>query len=198
MNLNHGETRKVIQRVLDESLAIKQDLARKADVLAQIADCLTEALKSGQRIYLMGNGGSAADCQHIAAELVGRFKLERQGFSVVALTTNTSILTALGNDFGFEQVFVRQVQALVSRGDVVVGLSTSGRSRNVIEAARVAKQKGATVVGLVGPTEEGLGELCDLCLLVEAEDTARIQEAHMTAYHIICELVESALAESES
>ncbi len=187
-----------VRKALAESAALVGGLAASADDIVRIAEAVASALRSGRRVYLMGNGGSAAQCQHIAAELVGRFKLERRGLPAVALTTDSSILTAVGNDYGFEQVFSRQVEALVEAGDVVIGISSSGRSRNVVEAASVARRKKALVIGFTGASREGLGELADLSVQVTSKDTARIQEAHITALHIVSELVELALAESES
>lgn len=143
----------------------------------------------------MGNGGSAADSQHLAAELVGRFVKERQGLPAVALTTDTSILTAVGNDYGFEQIFVRQVQALVKTGDVVVGLSTSGNSANVIHALKTARDKGAVVVGLTGAGGGKMAALCDLCIKVEAKEASRIQEAHILIGHLMCEYIDSEFTE---
>jgi D-sedoheptulose 7-phosphate isomerase len=143
----------------------------------------------------MGNGGSAADCQHLAAELVGRFERERRGLASMALTTDTSILTSVGNDYGFEHIFARQVDALCGREDLLIGLSTSGNSRNVLAALDVAAGIGTFRAGLSGGTGGRLREATDLCLVVPSANTARIQEAHILIGHMLCDLVETALAE---
>jgi len=163
-------------------------------IVAAMAETMRLAIQSGKTIFFMGNGGSAADSQHLAAELVGRFKKERQGFSAVALTTDTSILTAVANDYGFEAVFERQVVALVRTGDVVVGLSTSGNSPNVVRGLAAASERGAVALGMTGRDGGNMTKVCDLCLKVPADITARIQEAHILAGHIICELVEEVAA----
>lgn len=147
-----------------------------------------EKLQNGGTIFFMGNGGSAADAQHLAAEFVGRFKAERTGLPAVALTTDTSILTAVGNDYGFEQIFARQVQALVKNGDLVVGLSTSGNSPNVVKAIHEAKRKGAATVGLTGQGGGEMAAICDVCIKVPSNSTARIQETHILIGHIVCAL----------
>lgn len=166
---------------------VKENLVPEIERLGEICK---EALSKGRKIFFMGNGGSAADSQHLAAELVGRFKKERHGLPAVALTTDTSILTAVGNDYGFEEIFFRQVQALVSKGDVVVGISTSGNSPNVVKAVEWARKKGAVTVGLTGRTGGRLNEVCHLCIKVPSDDAARIQEAHILIGHILCQLIE--------
>jgi D-sedoheptulose 7-phosphate isomerase len=181
----------IVRKKLMESAAIKQKL--DAQVIVQIAQSLIDAYKNGKKVVLFGNGGSAADAQHIAAELVGKYKLVRDPLPALALSTNTSVLTACGNDYGYETVFLKQVQAHVEEGDVVVGISTSGTSKNVLRAMEAAKQKGAKTVGFTGATKEGLGEISDIWLSVPSTDTPRIQESHITAGHIICFLVEDAL-----
>ena len=148
------------------------------------------ALNAGNTVYFMGNGGSAADSQHLAAEFVGRFRKERGGLPAVALTTDTSILTAVGNDYGFDNIFARQIEALVKAGDVVVGLSTSGNSANVVRALEAAAQRRAHTIGLTGQSGGIMASVCDICLKVPSEITARIQEAHILIGHIICELVD--------
>lgn len=158
--------------------------------IEQFADLCVAALKQGHTVFFMGNGGSAADCQHLAAEFVVRFKRERKGLAAVALTTDTSILTAGGNDYGFETVFSRQVEALVRPGDVVVGISTSGNSPNVVKGIRAAKEAGAVTIGMTGAGGGQLKELCDLCLRVPSDVTARIQEAHILMGHIVCEMID--------
>jgi len=156
-----------------------------------LGERLRDCLNSGNKILLMGNGGSAADCQHIAAEIVGRYKRERRGLPAIALTTDTSILTSVGNDYGFEYIFSRQVEALCAPDDVVIGLSTSGNSANVVAGIEAAKQAGAYTVGLTGAGGGRLADLCDITLAMPSSDTPRIQEAHILIGHILCELAEA-------
>ena len=139
----------------------------------------------------MGNGGSAADSQHIAAEIVGRYKRERRGMPAIALTTDTSILTSVGNDYGFNHIFSRQVEALCSEGDTVIGISTSGNSANVVAAIEAAKQTGAFTIGMTGANGGKLGELCDLTFAAPSTDTPRIQEAHILVGHILCDIIDA-------
>lgn len=181
----------MIEKIIREHQQTIERLHKECqeDILA-FAELCRSALSYGNTIFFMGNGGSAADSQHLAAELVGRFQLDRRGLAAVALTTDTSILTAVGNDFGFEQVFARQVEALAGIGDVVVGLSTSGNSSNVVKALEAAKQAGAFVVGMTGVQGGRLAEICEICIRVPSEVTARIQESHILVGHIICQLIE--------
>lgn len=158
--------------------------------LAAAVDALEESVRAGIPVLFAGNGGSAADAQHLAAELVGRFASEREALPAVALTVNTSVLTALGNDYGFEHVFARQVEALGRPGGCFVGISTSGTSPNVIAAARVARDKGMTVVAMVGPRGTALGALADVEIAVPDASTPHVQEAHIFLGHVICGLVE--------
>lgn len=165
----------------------------KTECLADIsrfAEVCREAIAAGHTVYLMGNGGSACDCQHFAAELVGRFQKERRAMASVALTTDTSILTALANDYGYEAVFVRQVEALVQAGDVVVGITTSGNSPNILKALAKARELGAVTVGLTGRTGGKMKELCDICIRIPSDITARIQEAHLLVEHMVCQRLE--------
>lgn len=165
----------------------------KTECLADIsrfAEACREAIAAGHTVYLMGNGGSACDCQHFAAELVGRFQKERQAMASVALTTDTSILTALANDYGFEAVFARQVDALVRSGDVVVGLSTSGNSPNIMKGLAKARERGAVTVGMTGRSGGNMKELCDICIRIPSDVTARIQEAHLLVEHLVCQRIE--------
>jgi D-sedoheptulose 7-phosphate isomerase len=169
---------------------VRQMVEREATTLAGIADRLAAVLQAGGTIYLCGNGGSAADAQHVAAEFVGRFLRERRPLPAVALTTNTSILTAIGNDYDFNQVFSRQVRAQVSERDAVVGISTSGKSANVLQALAAGRERGAATVGFTGLPGEPLASACALCLRVPSALTPRIQEAHIVAWHIVCDLIE--------
>jgi D-sedoheptulose 7-phosphate isomerase len=181
--------------MLEESAQVKLALAKeKIDEIERMVSLIVTAVKAGGKVVLFGNGGSAADAQHLAGELVGRFKLERQALPAIALTTNTSTLTAMANDCGYETVFSRQVEALVSEKDVVIAISTSGNSSNVIEAVKAAKKKGVKTIGLTGGSGGKLAKAADLVITVPSKDTPRIQEAHITIGHIVCELVERELA----
>ena len=159
-------------------------------VMAKAAAAMAEVLKNGGRVYLCGNGGSAADAQHIAGELMGRFEMTRRALPVMALTTDTSILTAIGNDLSFEDVFVRQVEALVRPGDMLWAISTSGKSPNVVKAARLARERGAMVLAFTGRADSPLEQISDLCLCADYPSSAHSQEIHQLAYHIVCGLVE--------
>ena len=190
-----GSIRREIAKRLEESAQIKSAIAKsKIDEIYSMVGFIVATYKVGGKVVLFGNGGSATDAQHLAGELVGRFMLERQALPAIALTTNTSILTAVGNDYGYETVFSRQVEALVNEKDVVIGISTSGNSPNVIEAMKTAKMKGAKTIGLTGGNGGKLVEVADLVLIVPSDSTPRIQEAHITIGHIVCELVERELA----
>jgi D-sedoheptulose 7-phosphate isomerase len=158
-----------------------------------IANITIDALRAGNKLLLIGNGGSAADAQHIAAEVVGRYKQERPGWAAIALTTDTSALTAIANDYGFEQIFARQVQGLGKRGDVLFALTTSGRSPNILAALRVARDMGITTVGFTGMKGENMRTSCDHLLVAPSDDTPVIQQVHMMVMHAICDDVEQAL-----
>lgn len=159
--------------------------------ISEVGIAMQQCIKKGGKILLMGNGGSAADSQHIAAEIVGRFKKERKGMPSIALTTDTSILTSVGNDYGYDYIFARQVEALCRPEDLVFGLTTSGNSPNVVNAIQAAKTIGATTVGLTGGTGGKLAALCDYNLIMPSNVTARIQEAHIFVGHCLCEILES-------
>ena len=158
-----------------------------------IARAVADALKAGNKLLLIGNGGSAADAQHIAAEIVGRYKQERPGWAAIALTTDTSALTAIANDYGFEQVFARQVQGLARRGDVLFALTTSGRSPNIIAALKVARDLGVTTIGFTGTKGESMRASCDHLFVSPTDDTPVIQQIHMMAMHAICDKVEQVM-----
>jgi len=168
------------------------------ETLVAAAEVITNSLKSNGRVYLCGNGGSAADAQHIAGELVGRFRRERKALPAVALTTDTSVITSISNDDSFEHTFVRQVEALVAEGDILWAISTSGTSANVIAAAELAKEKGACVLAFTGRSNSKLEQIADMCFCADDKSTARSQEIHQLAYHIICDLVEQSFTNSES
>lgn len=158
-----------------------------------IAQAVADALRSGNKLLLIGNGGSAADAQHIAAEIVGRYKQERPGWAAIALTTDTSALTAIANDYGFEQVFARQVQGLACRGDILFALTTSGRSPNILAALKAARDMGVTTVGFTGTKGEAMRASCDHLFVAPTDDTPVVQQVHMMAMHAICDDVEQAL-----
>ncbi|HHT9125480.1 MAG TPA: D-sedoheptulose-7-phosphate isomerase [Candidatus Brocadiia bacterium] len=183
-----------IQKELQESIKVKESLLSSGlKTIEKIANLLIDALKNGNAVYLMGNGGSAADAQHIAGELVGRFKKDRRPLPVHSFTTDTSILTAIANDYGYDSCFSRQVDAFVKKGDIVFGLSTSGDSANVLKAVLLAKEKGAVTVGLTGENGGELKDAVDICLMVPSSSTPRIQECHITVGHILCFIVEREL-----
>ncbi len=185
----------VVQEAIREGIATQERmLARNAADIVRVARLLIETFKSGGRLFLLGNGGSAAEAQHVAAEFVGRFRRDRDALPAMALNTDPSIITALANDLDFAQVFARQVEALVEPGDILVVLSTSGASPNVLEAVKVARRIGATTVGFTGQRKGPLVSLVDVPVEVPSSDTARIQEAHLVMWHVICDLVERAWA----
>ncbi|EKS35644.1 D-sedoheptulose 7-phosphate isomerase [Afipia clevelandensis] len=173
------------------SKAVQSDEVRATT--QAIARAVTDALKAGNKLLLIGNGGSAADAQHIAAEIVGRYKQERPGWAAIALTTDTSALTAIANDYGFEQVFARQLQGLAKRGDVLFALSTSGRSPNILAALKMARDLGVVTVGFTGERGESMRASCDHLFIAPTDDTPVIQQVHMMAMHAICDEVEQSL-----
>jgi D-sedoheptulose 7-phosphate isomerase len=160
-------------------------------LISDVGIAMQNTIKNGGKILIMGNGGSAADSQHIAAEIVGRFKKERKGMPAIALTTDTSIITSVGNDYGYDYIFARQVEALCRPEDMVIGITTSGNSANVVRAIEAAKEIGATTVGLTGGTGGKLNNLCNYNIVVPSGVTARIQEAHIFIGHSLCEILES-------
>ena len=188
-----------VKEQIEASAQVKLKMAESEVVesILRAAEYVIDALQSGGKVLLCGNGGSAADSQHIAAELVGRYKLNRKGLAAIALTTDSSILTSVGNDYGYHDVFRRQVEALGKRGDVLIGITTSGSSKNVILAMKEAKEKGMITIGLVGEKKETMKNLADVIISVPSDETPRIQEAHILVGHIICELVEKFFFEKE-
>lgn len=188
-----------IQSKLTESIRTKEQVLKTlVPVVGQAATLLIEALESGHKLLLFGNGGSAADSQHIAAELVGKLVVHRRALPAIALTTDTSGLTALSNDFGYEAVFRRQIEALGRAGDVAIGISTSGSSPNVLAAVRTARALGLKTIGLTGHGGGALAGLVDCPIVVPSDNTQRIQEAHITIGHILCELIEAHFASHPS
>lgn len=183
-----------ISSYFDRHAAVVEATVRQlTPQIARCAGLLAAALADGKKILVAGNGGSAADAQHFAAELVGRFLLERRGLPAIALTTDSSILTAVANDYGFEQVFSRQVEALATPGDVFVGISTSGNSANILAALAVARQCGCRTVGLLGRDGGAIAAHVDLPLIVTCAETPHIQEMHVTIIHLLCKLIEAQL-----
>ena len=179
---------------LKTSQATFESIGHSVEVAAKLCiDCL----KNGNKILLFGNGGSAADAQHIAAELVGRYKTERKGLAAIALTTDTSALTAIGNDYGYDRVFDCQVEALANTGDVAIGISTGGSSANVASALKLAKDLDCKTIGFSGRGGGEMNELCDINIVVPAQDTARIQEMHIVIGHTICHLIDLAFSEAK-
>lgn len=183
-------TTTVFGKAIAEHLEVIRRVADQQPLLEVIAQAMAATLRFGGKILWCGNGGSAADCQHLAAEIVGRFRRERKGLASLALTTDTSILTAVANDYGYEMVFSRQVEALANAGDLLVGISTSGNSKNVVNAMEAARAKGVTTVAFTGSGGGRLATLADHLFAVESCDTARIQEAHILAGHMLCDWVE--------
>ncbi|MFX1462898.1 MAG: SIS domain-containing protein [Promethearchaeota archaeon] len=179
--------------ILDENIKVKEALKGLTPTIMKIAECIINAYKNKRKIVLFGNGGSAADAQHIAAEFVGKFYKDRDSLPSLAFHTNTSVLTATANDYGYDLVFERQVSSFVEKGDVAIGISTSGNSTNVIKGLKKAKEKGAITVGFTGQKKNIIEEISDICLKVPSSDTPRIQEGHITVGHIICYLVEKEL-----
>lgn len=190
MPSSNNQAATVFGRAIAEHLEVIRQVEHQQRVLESIARAMSAAMQSGHKILWCGNGGSAADSQHMAAELVGRFRRERRGLPSIALTTDTSILTAIGNDYGYEMVFSRQVEALGGAGDVLVGLSTSGNSRNVVEAFITARAKGMVTVAFTGAGGGKMAPVADHLFAVESRDTARIQEAHTLAAHMLCDWIE--------
>jgi D-sedoheptulose 7-phosphate isomerase len=184
-----------VRQIAADSIAAKQRFfEQNAALVASCAQAIAERLRAGGKVLTFGNGGSAADAQHFAAELLGRFARERAALPAIALTTDTSTLTAIGNDYGYERVFVRQVEAHGRAGDVAIGISTSGRSPNVVAALAYARERGLLTVALTGRGGGVLGPISDFLLDVPHNETARIQEVHGTIVHILCELIEESLA----
>ncbi len=185
------DTKQLITETIETHKKMVDALQRNdIETIAAIADLIIDGLKRNGTIYICGNGGSAADAQHIAGELVGRFCRERKALAAVALTTDTSILTSIANDYTFERVFERQVEALVKEGDILWAFSTSGSSENIIAAVKLAKEKGARVIAFTGRAKSKLEVMADLCFCADSNSTAQSQEIHQLVYHIICDIVE--------
>jgi len=183
-----------IQSVFFESAEIVKKSASLSDKIEEAVIAICDCVRNGNRVYLFGNGGSAADAQHVAAELIGRFQKERKSFPAVSLTTDTSILTAVANDYSFDAIFSRQCESLVNQGDIVIAMSTSGNSKNVMNGLISARKNGAKTIGLLGKKGGAIINLVDISLIVDSDSTARIQESHRVIYHVICEMVEKELS----
>jgi D-sedoheptulose 7-phosphate isomerase len=186
----------IIRREISDSINVKQEILEDESLVQSIDDIAAEciaAFQRGNRVLLAGNGGSAADAQHIAAEFVSRYAFDRPGLPAIAFTTDTSILTAIGNDYGYEEIFRRQLEANGRKGDVFVGISTSGNSPNVLAALQCARELGILAVGLTGEGATKMQSLCDHCIMVPSISTPRIQESHILVGHIICGMVEEVL-----
>jgi D-sedoheptulose 7-phosphate isomerase len=181
--------------VLDKHIAILKKAVEDGNTtISHIVDCVITTFKHNNKLLICGNGGSAADAQHIAAEFVNRFQFDRPPLPAIALTTDSSILTCIGNDGCFDEIFSRQVEALANKGDILVAISTSGRSTNILNALQAARHKGAVTIGFTGENgRDSMGSLCDHCLVVPSTDTARIQECHEFIWHVICKIVEESL-----
>lgn len=193
--MNEDTKNLIIKTVETHGKMTAELLSEGMETIAAVAEAITRVLEQNGTVYLCGNGGSAADAQHIAGELVGRFCRERKALAAVALSTDTSILTSVANDYTFENVFARQVEALVRKGDILWAFSTSGASPSVLAAAHLAKEKGAQVIAFTGRKNSELEQIADIYLCAENPSTARSQEMHQLAYHIICDLVERYFAD---
>lgn len=179
-----------ILKSFDESIFILQETKKSIEQIIKIVNDITNCFRDGNKIIIFGNGGSAADSQHFAAEFIGRFCVERRSLPAISLTTDTSNLTAIGNDYSFDDVFSRQCESLVNVGDIVIGISTSGKSRNIIKALQTAKAKGSQTIGILGNQGGEIKNIVDTSIIVPSKSTPRIQEAHRLILHIICDMVE--------
>lgn len=186
----------MIDEILKEHIDTVKKLEGMKEVIGELSSVINNALFNGKKLLIMGNGGSAADSQHFAAEIVGRYKIERSGYPAIALTTDTSIITSIGNDYSFERIFSRQIEALGDEGDVVIGLSTSGNSKNVMEGFDQAKKKKCATIALLGKDGGILKNSADHVLIVPSDTTARVQECHIIIIHLLCDLFEKGLKDN--
>ncbi len=196
MRSNPSETDWILHAVSGHQETVQRFVREQAGALAETARCLVSTLEEGGTLIFFGNGGSAADAQHLAAELVNRFRIKRRALRALALTTDTSILTSVANDDAYRKVFARQIEALGRSGDVAVGISTSGRSPSLIEGLRAARESGLSTLGILGRDCGPARALCDRALVVEGSDTARIQETHLLIGHLLCEWIERSFTEA--
>jgi D-sedoheptulose 7-phosphate isomerase len=193
-----GDEVGLVRATIADTITLHERLSRDPQPVVAAAAAISESVRRGGKLMLCGNGGSAADAQHVAAELVSRFTRERRAIAAVALTTDTSILTAIGNDYAFDRVFARQIEALGREGDVVFGMSTSGRSPNIVEALKTARAAGLKTIALTGCDGGPVGREADIHINVPSESTPRVQEVHITLLHIICDLVERVWVEQDA
>ena len=191
---NSKKINHMIEETLERSTKIIADLHDLSDEINKTANLIITAINKNRKIIIIGNGGSAADAQHIAAEFLGRYKLKRKSIPAIALTSNSSTTTAIANDYDFSDIFSRQCESLVSKGDIVIGISTSGNSENVVKGLRTSKKNGGLTIGLLGNNGGKIKNIVDVPLIAKDASTPRIQEAHRVIYHIICEIVEEELA----
>jgi len=189
-----GVFKNEIDENICKSASTIEKISSQVNQIEKTINIILKCYRKGKKVVIFGNGGSAADAQHIAAEFIGRFSIERESYPAIALSTDSSILTSLGNDYSFEIIFSRQCESLVSKGDVVIGISTSGKSQNVKNGLIMAKKKGATTIGLLGNKGGTIKKITDVSIIVNSKETPRIQEAHRTIYHTICQIVEKELA----
>ena len=194
---NSKKVNHMIKKTLERSTKIITELSDLSDEINKTANLIVTAINKNRKIIIIGNGGSAADAQHIAAEFLGRYKLKRKSIPAIALTSNSSTTTAIANDYDFSNIFSRQCESLVSKGDVVIGISTSGNSENVVKGLRTSSKNGGLTIGLLGNKGGKIKNIVDVSLIVKDTSTPRIQEAHRVIYHIICEIVEEELAKIE-
>ena len=194
---NSKKVNHMIKKTLERSTKIIAELSDLSDEINKTANLIITAINKNRKIIIIGNGGSAADAQHIAAEFLGRYKLKRKSIPAIALTSNSSTTTAIANDYDFSNIFSRQCESLVSKGDVVIGISTSGNSENVVKGLRTSKKNGGLTIGLLGNKGGKIKNIVDISLIVKATSIPRIQEAHRVIYHIICEIVEEEVARIE-
>ena len=194
---NSKKVNHMIKKTLERSTKIITELSDLSDEINKTANLIVTAINKNRKIIIIGNGGSAADAQHIAAEFLGRYKLKRKSIPAIALTSNSSTTTAIANDYDFSNIFSRQCESLVSKGDVVIGISTSGNSENVVKGLRTSSKNGGLTIGLLGNKGGKIKNIVDVSLIVKDTSTPRIQEAHRVIYHIICEIVEEELARIE-
>ena len=194
---NSKKVNHMIKKTLERSTKIITELSDLSDEINKTANLIVTAINKNRKIIIIGNGGSAADAQHIAAEFLGRYKLKRKSIPAIALTSNSSTTTAIANDYDFSDIFSRQCESLVSKGDVVIGISTSGNSENVVKGLRTSSKNGGLTIGLLGNKGGKIKNIVDVSLIVKDTSTPRIQEAHRVIYHIICEIVEEELAKIE-
>jgi len=195
--INSKKVNHIIEETLERSTKIIADLHNLSDEINKTANLIVTAINKNKKIIIIGNGGSAADAQHIAAEFLGRYKLKRKSIPAIALTSNSSTTTAIANDYDFSDIFSRQCESLVSKGDIVIGISTSGNSENVVKGLRTSSKNGGLTIGLLGNKGGKMKNIVDVSLIVKDTSIPRIQEAHRVIYHIICEIVEEELARIE-